>query len=223
MVELLKKLQEQVDQFQDSDAGKSLVDEMQARSAFRATAAAEAATQATQGEAERPQRERKKPVRFGDGNDESLVEEDEEGTPGEPKDTEDTDFVPDDDPEQLDTEDESSPRTDNPNLEDEVLALNSTDLGAFISDNQPDDVTRHRLALLQLPRHKEWSEADLSDEKYMRIALHLLYNKINGRTELHLEKSIHIKYLNFPRRLIKKITQRSQPSDESTKAAKEMK
>jgi hypothetical protein len=68
----------------------------------------------------------------------------------------------------------------------------------FISETQPDDETRHRLALLQMPQGKTYTEEDLGDEFTMQVGLHLLYNKTNGKTELHLGKSIHIKYWTFP-------------------------
>ena len=68
----------------------------------------------------------------------------------------------------------------------------------FISENQPDDETRNRLALLQMPVSKIYAEEDLSDEITMKVGLHLLYNKIQGKKELHLGKSIHIKYWTFP-------------------------
>jgi hypothetical protein len=72
----------------------------------------------------------------------------------------------------------------------------------FISETQPDDETRHRLALLQMPQAKKYTEDDLQDEFTMRVGLHLLYNKIHGKTELHLGKSIHIRYWTFPKDVI---------------------
>ena len=67
----------------------------------------------------------------------------------------------------------------------------------FISENQPDDETRYRLALLQMPEGKIYTEEDLSDESTMKVGLHLLYNKIQGKKELHLGKSIHIMHRTF--------------------------
>jgi hypothetical protein len=72
----------------------------------------------------------------------------------------------------------------------------------FVSEKQPDDKTRHQLALLQLPPNKKWSEKDLEKEIYLRVGLHLLYNKIHGGSWLHLGRSIHISYLHFSQKVI---------------------
>jgi hypothetical protein len=81
---------------------------------------------------------------------------------------------------------------------DEAIFLKSQDLADFVSREQPNDETRHMLALLSLPEDKIWVEDDLDDDKNLKLGLHLLYNKIQGTTTLHFGKSIHICYRAFP-------------------------
>ena len=54
-----------------------------------------------------------------------------------------------------------------------------------------------RLGILKMPEGKIYTEEDLSDESTMKVGLHLLYNKIQGKKELHLGKSIHIMHRTF--------------------------
>jgi hypothetical protein len=77
--------------------------------------------------------------------------------------------------------------------------MKTAELEEFISEEQPDDATRHQLAMLQIPEDKVWTEDDLNEEFNLKLGLHLLYNKINGKTELHFGKSIHIRYQAFRR------------------------
>jgi hypothetical protein len=67
----------------------------------------------------------------------------------------------------------------------------------FVSKIQPGDKTRHFLALLEMPAGKIYAEHDLDNEFTIKVGLHLLHNKIQGKDELHLKKSIHIKYSSF--------------------------
>lgn len=87
--------------------------------------------------------------------------------------------------------------------EDFLMFENAEELAEFVSENQPDDETRHRLALLRLPRDKLWCEDDLQSEFYLRVGLLLLYNLIQGKSQLALGKSVHIRYLSFPADVIK--------------------
>jgi hypothetical protein len=68
----------------------------------------------------------------------------------------------------------------------------------FADRHQPDDDTRHLMALLQLPEGKKWSTEDLEESEYLRFGLLLLYNHSRGIKTLHLGTSIHIKYLGIP-------------------------
>ncbi|KAJ5997441.1 hypothetical protein N7499_006163 [Penicillium canescens] len=65
-------------------------------------------------------------------------------------------------------------------------------------EEQPDDTTRHRMALLALRPGKTWTLEDLSNEGYLRVALRLLYNGVHGVKFLHIGKSIHLKYGRLP-------------------------
>lgn len=47
---------------------------------------------------------------------------------------------------------------------------NAEELAEFISENQSDDETRHRFALLRLPPNKRWREEDLTSEFYFHRA-----------------------------------------------------
>jgi hypothetical protein len=64
----------------------------------------------------------------------------------------------------------------------------------FAEEEQPDDATRHLIALLALRLGKTWTLKDLSNEGYLRVALSLLYNRVHGVKFLHMGKSIHLKY-----------------------------
>jgi hypothetical protein len=90
-------------------------------------------------------------------------------------------------------------RRDDELADDDLLLLtNDEEFADFVTDQQPDDETRHRLALLSLPANKVWAESDLDIEFYLRVGLLLLYNRIQGKQGLALSKSIHIRYLTFP-------------------------
>lgn len=95
---------------------------------------------------------------------------------------------------------------------DEQNLLSYHELGEFVAEQQPDDRTRHMLALLSLPKDKIWTEGDLSDEFCMRLGLLLLLNKIHGQHELHFGRSIHIRYLAFPKEIVEKMNAQVQPS-----------
>jgi hypothetical protein len=47
------------------------------------------------------------------------------------------------------------------------------------------------MALLALPSGKVWSAKDLQDEKYLRVALLLLYNREHGVDFLHIGLAIN--------------------------------
>lgn len=50
-----------------------------------------------------------------------------------------------------------------------------------------------------------WELADLDDKLNMHAGLHLLYNKIYGKTETHFDMSIHIRYQAFPRDIVDEV------------------
>ncbi|MCJ1399371.1 hypothetical protein MMC11_002573 [Xylographa trunciseda] len=83
-----------------------------------------------------------------------------------------------------------------------TIDFKAEELEDFISETQPDDQTRHRIALLSLPASKIWSEEDLHDDHFIRVGLMLLYNLCQGRQGLSLSKSIHIHYRAFPKHII---------------------
>jgi len=96
---------------------------------------------------------------------------------------------------------------------EEFQFLKTLDLEAFCDENQPDDATRHKLALLQIPAGKHWTDNDLEDEFNLKLGLHLLYNKIQGKDELHFGKSIHIRYLSFPKDVVQGMEKDRQVDD----------
>ncbi|KAF4636083.1 hypothetical protein G7Y89_g2010 [Cudoniella acicularis] len=53
-------------------------------------------------------------------------------------------------------------------------------LNDFLSEEQPDDETRERAALLQLDPYVTWRLEDLEQEDCLQLALHLLYNRMQG-------------------------------------------
>jgi hypothetical protein len=96
---------------------------------------------------------------------------------------------------------------------EELQFLKTLDLEEFCDENQPDDATRHKLALLQIPAGKHWTDEDLEEELYLKLGLHLLYNKIQGKDELHFGKSIHIRYLAFPKDIVQGMEKNRQVDD----------
>lgn len=84
---------------------------------------------------------------------------------------------------------------------EEAIYLKHLDLEAFVNEEQPDDAERHRLALLSIPVDKVWSDADLNEEKYLKLGLHLLYNKIQGKKELHFGSLSTYAIRPFPKTL----------------------
>lgn len=201
IIQLLQALQPEIDQCHQSAEGKDLLREMTARNQKRSEAATEVI---------REKRSRRAPERYAslkydsrggilphssssetaglDSDDESIVHEEDRDEEYE---------IPDD----IDSEDEML----DTNWEEEDLNTDlevDNDVANFVNENHPDDETRHKLALLQLPPHKTWTEKDLENELFMRVGLHLLYNKIHGGSSLHLERSIHIAYLQFPQKVI---------------------
>ena len=91
-------------------------------------------------------------------------------------------------------------REDLIDAQEEEICAKTSSLEDFVSQTQPDDETRHKIALLSFPYGKEWTLSDLDVEINLRRALHLLYNRIQGKTTLHFGKSIHIKYTTFPKK-----------------------
>jgi hypothetical protein len=96
---------------------------------------------------------------------------------------------------------------------EEFQFLKTLDLEEFCDENQPDDATRHKLALLQIPAGKHWTDNDLKEEFNLKLGLHLLYNKIQGKDELHFGKSIHIRYLSFPKDVVQGMEKDRQVDD----------
>ena len=75
--------------------------------------------------------------------------------------------------------------------------------------------------MLSLPQNKKWTEKDLEDETFLKVGLHLLYNKIQGKKTLHLGKSIHINYTSFPVKIQEKMKkERTSLSQAQKKAAR---
>jgi hypothetical protein len=112
-------------------------------------------------------------------------------------------------------------RDDELNADEDMLMLtNKEELAEFISDNQPDDETRHRLALISLPANKIWAEADLDNEFHLRVGLLLLYNRIQGKKGLSLAKSIHIRYASFPESVVRKMEANMEVDKKRTKMVK---
>ena len=105
---------------------------------------------------------------------------------------------------------------------DEYIFMRTSELREFISEKQPDDATRHMLALLQLPQRKTWTEKDLSNEFFLKTGLHLLYNKINDKNELHFGKSIHIRYLSFPKDVVDAMEENREITEEQEQLAKDI-
>jgi hypothetical protein len=44
--------------------------------------------------------------------------------------------------------------------------------------------------LLQIPKGKKWKDSDLENENNLRTGLHVLYNRIQGKEELHFGKAM---------------------------------
>jgi hypothetical protein len=104
---------------------------------------------------------------------------------------------------------------------EEAIFLRSLELQDFCDEKQPDDAERHKLALLQIPKGKMWQDSDLENENNLRIGLHVLYNRIQGKEELHFGKSIHIRYLAFTKDCIEKMEKRRAVHPARERAAKE--
>ncbi|KAL5341611.1 hypothetical protein BJX70DRAFT_358447 [Aspergillus crustosus] len=120
-----------------------------------------------------------------------------------------------------DSESESGPDSDDDEDENENEdEISIIDLQMFLSQSQPDDVTRHKHTLLELAPRKTWSEEDLEKEEHLKLGMRLLYNKINGLELLHLTKSIHIQYKQFPQAMINEMCRLREASRENKKKAR---
>jgi hypothetical protein len=125
-----------------------------------------------------------------------------------------------------DSDDEFTAITDAERLRDdmidaknEIIEMKTEDLKQFMDEEQPNDDVRQRLALLSCEPGKTWSEKDLEDEGSLRLALHLLLNKIQGREVLHFTKSIHIKYWAFPADVVATMESSRLPTENQIKIA----
>jgi len=161
------------------------------------------------------------------GFDEASVIEDSDGGASGTDENSEEDYARSDD-ESSDEEDvrqETSSNTarrlreDLIEARDELSFLRTAELEEFINEEQPDDVTRHQLALLMIPFEKIWTLDDLKEERNMRLGLHLLWNKINAKTELHFGKSIHIRYNAFPKDIAISMERNVKPSMPQIKQA----
>jgi hypothetical protein len=65
-----------------------------------------------------------------------------------------------------------------------------------------------------------WTEKDLATEQFLVLGLRLLYNKINGLDLLHLKRSIHIHYKQFPKKTIARVKKLKQPNEENQAKAR---
>ncbi|KAI9376376.1 hypothetical protein BJX61DRAFT_490486 [Aspergillus egyptiacus] len=90
----------------------------------------------------------------------------------------------------------------------------------YIRDVQPDDVLRHKITLLRQSPPVVWTEKDLENEDNLILGLRLLYNKMNGAEMMHLTKSIHIMYKQFPQWMINQMAKVRDPSARKKKTAK---
>ncbi|KAL2853237.1 hypothetical protein BJY01DRAFT_232331 [Aspergillus pseudoustus] len=142
-----------------------------------------------------------------------FVKQDDSGylDAGEDHDEEDVIFDDEFSISDISSEDESDAEDDN--------QLRNLDTSQFM--NQPDDFTRHKNTLLKHPAGKIWSMKDLDDEKFLKLALRLLYNKMNGIELLHLDKSIHICYKQFSKKLRFRAEKSKTPTMENQEMAKE--
>ncbi|KAL3495251.1 hypothetical protein BJX62DRAFT_7481 [Aspergillus germanicus] len=81
----------------------------------------------------------------------------------------------------------------------------ASNVDVSLLDGNPNDITRHRQTLLEQAPGKVWTEKDLATEQFLVLGLRLLYNKINGLDLLHLKRSIHIHYKQFPKKTIARV------------------
>ncbi|KAL3464256.1 hypothetical protein BJX64DRAFT_286678 [Aspergillus heterothallicus] len=140
-------------------------------------------------------------------------------------------FVQDNDPEYIDAGEESS--NDEYEHIDEGLSESDTssaqdeddedisDVNVSLLDDRPNDVARHRQTLLQYAPGKVWTEKDLKSELFLILALRLLYNKISGMELLHLTRSIHIYYKQFPKKAISRANKLKKPNVDNQAKARE--
>lgn len=92
--------------------------------------------------------------------------------------------------------------------EDLDLIIGNNAMAQFASDKQPDDDDRRRLVLLSLQPGKDWKDFDLDSEKHLRIGLLLLFNLIQGKTDLVTTRLIHIKYTEFSKKTRSQVSMR---------------
>lgn len=106
------------------------------------------------------------------------------------------------------------------NRRQEMVDLKTRQLQDFLSEQQPDDETRHQMALLKMEPKKCWTESDLAQEFHMKVGLQLLYNAINNQSELHFERSIHIRYHTFPKDIMMTMKANIRATTPNLKAAR---
>ncbi|CEL03222.1 hypothetical protein ASPCAL04379 [Aspergillus calidoustus] len=97
----------------------------------------------------------------------------------------------------------------------------TSNVDVSLLDDKPNDITRHRQTLLKQAPGKVRTETDLAEEDSLVLGLRLLYNKINGLELLHLEKSIHIHYKQFPKKTVARVKKLKQPNEENQAKARE--
>jgi hypothetical protein len=141
-------------------------------------------------------------------------------------------FVKNDDPEYVDTGAESSDKehdrfeeglseSDAFSVQDKEDEGGILDVDVSLLDDRLNDIARHRQTLLQYAPGKRWIEKDLRDEQSLVVRLRLLYNRINGLELLHLTKSIHIYYKQFPKKSVTRVSKLQIPSSKNQAKARE--
>lgn len=224
IVQLLQELQPEVDECHESAAGQDLLKEMTARRKERADAAVETLKEEMKGRRTRKAPERYASLKFDKQG--AILPRSSSARIIEP----DSEHESDEEDHDKDDHDEYHERPDDVDSDDEMLDnwgddLVDIDIGmddeaaSYVNENYPDDETRHKLALLQLPAHKTWSAKDLDNELFMRVGLHLLYNKIHGGSWLHLGRSIHVAYLQFSQKVLNTMKGYTEVSKKQMKAA----
>lgn len=103
---------------------------------------------------------------------------------------------------------------------EEEAFFRSLGLSEFIAEDQPDDETRQRKSLLSLEPGIVWTEKDLDLEAGLRLGLHLLYNKIQGKKDLQFGYSIHIHYMAFPKDVVALMEKNRKANDAQVRGAK---
>ncbi|KAL3451976.1 hypothetical protein BJX65DRAFT_267271 [Aspergillus insuetus] len=118
------------------------------------------------------------------------------------------------------SESDASAAEDEEDEEGEEEDEDTSNVDVSLLDGNPNDITRHRQTLLEQAAGKVWTEKDLAAEHFLVLGLRLLYDKINGLDLLHLKRSIHIHYKQFPKKTIARVKKLKQPNEENQAKAR---